>query len=252
MPADRSKLIVVSIARHVSAGASSRCPRRRRCRLHAIHRFAVAGGAGAGVSRATFDAETRGARARLQTAGSDLAGTARDRRAVAGRVRAGAGGLHQGSQHRPAGRGRAAADGEVSRRARRRSSSVSACPRTVVLAIWGRETDFGRYTLPYDGLRVMATQAYVGRRKDQYRDEFILALKLISDGEVTRKDLRASWAGATGLTQFLPSEFYKHGGRFRRRRPQGHLALGAGCAGLCRASNSSTRGGRRACAGPTR
>jgi len=83
-------------------------------------------------------------------------------------------------------------------------------PAPIVLAIWGRETDFGRYTLPYDGVRVLATQAYVGRRKDTYRDEFILALKLISDGEVTRKDLRASWAGATGLTQFLPSEFYKH------------------------------------------
>src|ERR1700743_616619 len=83
-------------------------------------------------------------------------------------------------------------------------------PATVVLAIWGRETDFGRYTLPYDGLRVLATQAYVGRRKDQYRNEFILALKMIGDGEVTRKDLRSSWAGATGLTQFLPSEFYKH------------------------------------------
>jgi lytic murein transglycosylase len=84
-------------------------------------------------------------------------------------------------------------------------------PATVVLAIWGRETDFGRYTLPYDAVRVMATQAYVGRRKDQYRNEFILALKIISDGDVARKDMRSSWAGATGLTQFLPSEFYKHG-----------------------------------------
>jgi lytic murein transglycosylase len=87
-------------------------------------------------------------------------------------------------------------------------------PATVVLAIWGRETDYGRYTLPYDGLRVLATQAYVGRRKDQYRNEFILALKMIGDGEVTRKDLRSSWAGATGLTQFLPSEFYQHGADF--------------------------------------
>jgi lytic murein transglycosylase len=58
---------------------------------------------------------------------------------------------------------------------------------------------------------VLATQAYVGRRKDKYRNEFILALKMIGDGEVTRKDMRASWAGATGLTQFLPSEFYQHG-----------------------------------------
>ncbi len=84
-------------------------------------------------------------------------------------------------------------------------------PATIVLAIWGRETDYGRYRLPYDGLRVLATQAYVGRRNDQYRNEFVLALKMIGDGEVTRKDLRASWAGATGLTQFLPSEFYQHG-----------------------------------------
>jgi lytic murein transglycosylase len=84
-------------------------------------------------------------------------------------------------------------------------------PASVVLAIWGRETDFGRYTLPYDALRVLATQAYVGRRKDQYRGEFILALKILSDGGVTRKDLRASWGGAVGLTQFLPSEYYKHG-----------------------------------------
>jgi len=83
-------------------------------------------------------------------------------------------------------------------------------PATIVLAIWARETDFGRYTLPYDGVRVLATQAFVGRRKDKYRNEFILALKMIGDGEVTRKDLRASWAGATGLTQFLPSEFYQH------------------------------------------
>ena len=84
-------------------------------------------------------------------------------------------------------------------------------PGPVVLAIWGRETDFGRYALPYDALRVLATQAYVGRRKDQYRTEFILALKILGDGVVTRKDLRASWGGAVGLTQFLPSEYYKHG-----------------------------------------
>jgi lytic murein transglycosylase len=84
-------------------------------------------------------------------------------------------------------------------------------PATVVLAIWGRETDYGRYALPYDLLRVLATQAWVGRRKDQYRTEFILGLKILEEGSVTRKDMRSSWAGATGLTQFLPSEFYKHG-----------------------------------------
>lgn len=84
-------------------------------------------------------------------------------------------------------------------------------PATVVLAIWGRETDYGRSPERYDALRVVATQAYVGRRKDQYRREFILALKLLGEGAVARKEFRASWAGATGLTQFLPSEYYRHG-----------------------------------------
>jgi lytic murein transglycosylase len=84
-------------------------------------------------------------------------------------------------------------------------------PSSVVLAIWGRETDYGRYRLPYDTLRVVATQAYVGRRKEQYRGEFILALKILGEGAVTRADFRSSWAGATGYTQFLPSEYYKHG-----------------------------------------
>jgi lytic murein transglycosylase len=84
-------------------------------------------------------------------------------------------------------------------------------PGTIVLAIWGRETDFGRHRLPYDTLRVVATQAYVGRRKEQYRTEFIQALKLLGEGVVARKEFRSSWAGATGLTQFLPSEYYNHG-----------------------------------------
>lgn len=84
-------------------------------------------------------------------------------------------------------------------------------PATMVLAIWGRETDFGRSPERYDGLRVVATQAYAGRRKDQYRREFVLALKLLETGAVTRKAFRASWAGATGLTQFLPSEYFSHG-----------------------------------------
>ncbi|MBV8790921.1 MAG: lytic murein transglycosylase [Pseudolabrys sp.] len=79
----------------------------------------------------------------------------------------------------------------------------------VVLAIFGRETDYGRYKLPYDAIRVLATQAYVGKRKDLFRGEFIAALKMLQDG-VPRVQMRSSWGGAMGMTQFLPSEFYKY------------------------------------------
>jgi len=83
-------------------------------------------------------------------------------------------------------------------------------PGNVLLAIWGRETDFGRYQLPKNAVRVLATQAYYGKRKDFFRNEFLLALKMVQDGEVKLADMRSSWGGAMGLTQFLPSEFYKY------------------------------------------
>lgn len=80
-----------------------------------------------------------------------------------------------------------------------------------VLAIWGRETAYGSYKPPHDAVRVLATQAFLGRRKDTFRKELVLALKLIEDRRVTRADMKASWAGAMGLTQFLPSEILEHG-----------------------------------------
>ncbi len=80
--------------------------------------------------------------------------------------------------------------------------------RSVVLAIWGRETAFGSHKLPHNAIRVLATQAYTGRRKELFRTELIHALRLIEDRIVALEAMRASWAGAMGLTQFMPSEFY--------------------------------------------
>jgi lytic murein transglycosylase len=162
-----------------------------------------------GVSRAAFDAETRGLEPDFKLPDLILPGRpATGAPSQAEFVQVPADYLKEASIARLAEEGR-----RLMAKYRPALTGIEArfgVPAAIVLAIWGRETDYGRYTLPYDGLRVLATQAYVGRRKDQYRTEFILALKLINDGEVTRKDMRASWAGATGLTQFLPSEFYKH------------------------------------------
>jgi lytic murein transglycosylase len=164
----------------------------------------------AGVSRATFDAETRGLEPDYKLPDLILPGRpATGAPSQAEFVQVPADYVKEASIARLADEGQ-----RLMQKYRAALTAIEArfgVPGTVVLAIWGRETDYGRYTLPYDGVRVLATQAYVGRRKDQYRNEFILALKIIGDGEVTRKDLRTSWAGATGYTQFLPSEFYKHG-----------------------------------------
>jgi lytic murein transglycosylase len=164
----------------------------------------------AGVSRAVFDAETRGLEPDYQLPDLILPGrpaTGEPSQAEFVQVPA--------DYVKEASIARLAAEGQrLMTQHRATLGAIEArfgVPGSVVLAIWGRETDYGRHRLPHDGLRVLATQAYVGRRKDQYRIELIEALKLIGDGEVTRKDLRSSWAGATGLTQFLPSELGKHG-----------------------------------------
>jgi lytic murein transglycosylase len=83
-------------------------------------------------------------------------------------------------------------------------------PASVVVAIWGRETGFGAATLPYDALTAIATQGFMGRRPEVFRKEVIAALKIIEEGHATRAEMRSSWAGAMGYTQFLPSDFDKY------------------------------------------
>jgi len=82
---------------------------------------------------------------------------------------------------------------------------------TIVLAIFGRETDYGRSRDTLSAIRVLATQAYVGKRKEKFQEEFLLALKILDQGRIKLADMRSSWAGAMGLTQFLPSDYFKYG-----------------------------------------
>jgi lytic murein transglycosylase len=83
-------------------------------------------------------------------------------------------------------------------------------PPTILLAIFARETDYGHAHDSHNAIRTLATQAYLGKRKDKFREEFLFALKMLDEGVVKLADMRSSWAGAMGLTQFLPSDFLKY------------------------------------------
>jgi lytic murein transglycosylase len=164
----------------------------------------------AGVSRATFDRETTGLEPNTKLPDLILPGRpATGNPSQAEFVQVPADYIKEPSIARLAGEGSRLL--QQYRPALDKIEARFGVPATVVLAIWGRETDYGRYKEPFDAVRVLATQAWVGRRKDTYRNEFILALKMLGEGAVSRKDFVASWGGATGLTQFLPSEYYKHG-----------------------------------------
>ena len=74
----------------------------------------------------------------------------------------------------------------------------------VLMSIWGHETSYGSVTGSTDLLNALASLGYYGRRRQMFENEFVSALKLIDLG-VPRRDLKGSWAGATGYPQFMPS-----------------------------------------------
>ena len=160
-----------------------------------------------GVSRATFDTAARGLEPDLSLPDLAIPGRVQPPPGQAEFVQTPADYLKESSFDRLAAQGRKLMDQH--RATLTRIEQEFGVPPGIVLAIWGRETDFGRYKLPHDAIRVLATQAYTGRRKDFFRNEFLVALKMLQDG-VPRAQMRASWGGAVGLTQFLPSEFYKY------------------------------------------
>ena len=79
----------------------------------------------------------------------------------------------------------------------------------VVAAIWGIETNYGAARGSYSVLNATGTLACVGRRQAYFRDEFIAALQIVDRGDIPESHLRGSWAGAFGLTQFMPTAFQR-------------------------------------------
>ena len=81
--------------------------------------------------------------------------------------------------------------------------------RYVVAAIWGIETNYGSARGSYSVIEATGTLACVGRRKPYFRDEFVAALRIVDRGDIPESHLRGSWAGAFGLTQFMPTAFQR-------------------------------------------
>lgn len=168
-----------------------------------------------GVSRSTFETATRGLEPDLTLPDLVVPGRPEPpQRGQAEFIQSPAEYLKESTIKRLAAQGRklAAEHGATLKRIEREFG----VPGSIILAIWGRETAFGTHKLPHNAIRVLATQAYLGRRKEQFRQEFLLALKMVQDGHAKIADMRSSWAGAMGLMQILPSDFYRSAVDFDR------------------------------------
>jgi membrane-bound lytic murein transglycosylase B len=82
--------------------------------------------------------------------------------------------------------------------------------RGIVLAIWGIETSYGEDKDRWDVIRSLATLAQTRYREPYFRNELLVALKLLQDGYIPRGKMVGSWAGAMGQPQFMPSNYFDY------------------------------------------
>jgi lytic murein transglycosylase len=87
-------------------------------------------------------------------------------------------------------------------------------PGSVVVAIWGLETDYGVNQGKMSVVRSVATLAYDCRRTDKFQAELTDALRIVDKGVMASADLKGDWAGEIGQTQFLPSSYVKYAVNF--------------------------------------
>lgn len=81
-------------------------------------------------------------------------------------------------------------------------------PGAVLVAIWGKESNYGSFKGNFDLSRSLATLAWEGRRRELFAREWVDLLK-VADKGYPRSTLVGSWAGAFGNPQFLPSVYLR-------------------------------------------
>ena len=82
--------------------------------------------------------------------------------------------------------------------------------RGIVLALWGIESSFGSGADRWDVIRSLATLAEARYRDPYFRNELLVALRILQEGHIARERMLGSWAGAMGQPQFMPSSFYDY------------------------------------------
>ncbi|WP_186371315.1 lytic transglycosylase domain-containing protein [Yersinia alsatica] len=84
-------------------------------------------------------------------------------------------------------------------------------PERYIVALWGMESSFGKIQGKEDVISALSTLAFEGRREAFFTQELMAALQIIQQGKVEDPQLKGSWAGAMGQSQFMPSSFLTYG-----------------------------------------
>ncbi|UIJ75727.1 MULTISPECIES: lytic murein transglycosylase [unclassified Acinetobacter] len=88
-----------------------------------------------------------------------------------------------------------------------RVAAAYGVPAETVVAVWGVESNFGDIAGSYPLLQSLGTLSCEGRRQSYFRGEFFAAMRILQRGDLNESQLKGSWAGAFGHTQFMPSTY---------------------------------------------
>lgn len=80
-------------------------------------------------------------------------------------------------------------------------------PRHILTAIWGLETAYGKILGNHDIISALSTFAFEGRRQKFGEEQLFAVLDMLRRGDIRINQLTGSWAGAMGMTQFIPTTF---------------------------------------------
>ncbi len=104
----------------------------------------------------------------------------------------------------------AQAQADTHRALLRRIEARYGVPGSLVVAVWGLESNFGRFSGVRPVPQALATLAWEGRRGQFFREELFAALAILDEGAISPGDMKGSWAGAMGQPQFMPSSYLDH------------------------------------------
>ena len=83
-------------------------------------------------------------------------------------------------------------------------------PPSLIVSIWGFESNFGRFSGVRPTVAALATLAWDPRRSTLFRRELLAALEILNRGDIDLASLKGSWAGAMGQVQFIPTSYLKY------------------------------------------
>jgi membrane-bound lytic murein transglycosylase B len=80
---------------------------------------------------------------------------------------------------------------------------------SVIMGIWGLETNYGTTTGGFSVVQALATLGWSSHRASYFQSELLAALRILDHGDITPAAMTGSYAGAMGQPQFMPSVYLK-------------------------------------------